>query len=99
MVRCAPVHYCASKRWAIRVNQWGYINQRIRMPDSMLCRSLLLSSGLIGHAPSRASTVGFIGYRLTKSIRPMTSTKVSGSTITSGVHCLVHDVVIRSLTL
>lgn len=76
MVRCAPVHYCASKRWAIRVNQWGYINQRIRMPDSMLCRSLLLSSGLIGHAPSRASTVGFIGYRLTNSIRPMTSTKV-----------------------
>lgn len=36
---------------------------------------------------------------MTKSIRPMTSAKVSGSTITSGVHCLVHDVVIRSLTL
>lgn len=51
MVRCAPVHYCASKRWAIRVNQWGYINQRIRMSDSMLRRSLRLPGGLIEYGP------------------------------------------------
>lgn len=32
------------------------------------------------------------GCRLTKIIRPMCPVKALGSTIASGVHCLVHDV-------
>ena len=37
-------------------------------------------------------------YRSTINIRLLRSSKVSGSTIVSGVYCLVHDVNIRLLT-
>lgn len=47
---------------------------------------------------SCALTVCFSGSRLVKNNKPLHSSKVSGSTIISGVHCLVHDVNIRLLT-
>lgn len=38
-------------------------------------------------------------YRSTNNIRLLRSSKVLGSTIVSGVHCLVHDVNIHLLTI
>lgn len=49
--------------------------------------------------PWPTPAVWFSGYRLAKTIWLMPFVKVLGSTIASGVHCLVHDVIIRSLTL
>ena len=43
-------------------------------------------------------TVCISDCRLAKNNRPLHSSKVSGSTITSGFHCLVHDANIRLLT-
>ena len=47
----------------------------------------------------RFQTVRSSGYRLAENNRLMRSSKVSGSNIVSGVHCLVHDVNIHLLTI
>ena len=44
-------------------------------------------------------TVRSSGYRLAENNRLMRSSKVSGSNIVSGVHCLAHDVKIHALTI
>lgn len=44
-------------------------------------------------------TVRSSGYRLAENNRLMRSSKVSGSNIVPGVHCLVHDVNIHLLTI
>ena len=44
-------------------------------------------------------TVRSSGYRLAENNRLMRSSKVSGSNIVPGVHCLVHDVNVHLLTI
>ena len=44
-------------------------------------------------------TVRSSGYRLAENNRLLRSSKVSGSNIVSGVHCLAHDVNIHLLTI
>jgi len=44
-------------------------------------------------------TVRLFDYRSTINISLLCSSKVSGSTIVAGVHCLVHDVNIHLLTI
>lgn len=44
-------------------------------------------------------TVRSSGYRLAENNRLLRSSKVLGSNIVSGVHCLVHDVNIHLLTI
>lgn len=47
----------------------------------------------------RTPALCFFGYRSAKIIRPLRPSKVSGVTIVSSVHCLVHDANIHLLTI